>query len=138
MFNRVHELPTALSRACTCVNCNDDNTVVLAVTNASPDDLDMSDEKRNSQQCTNTETPPHTLPDVAESKDIITEPLPKASTLHRLPSTKPPDMPPPAPHTLPRVRDKDLVSEPFGVKPYAVVDLEKVRNFTCDLCECWP
>ena len=132
MFNRVY----------TYLNCNDDNTVVLAITNTSPDLVASDDAKIDSQQCSNVEAPcsvsdvidskdcskVEASSDIVGDKDLVTQPYPKVSTLQRCASTKPPDMPPPAPQTFPRGLDRDLVSRPFGVQPYAIVDLEKVRN----------
>ena len=133
MFNRVY----------TYLNCNDDNTVILAVTNTPPDDLVTSDGAQNDpQQCSNVESPysvsdvvdnkdcskVETSPDVVSANDFVTRPHPKVNTLQLSASTSAPDMPPPAPQTFPRGLDKGLVSRPFEVNPYAVVDLETVRN----------
>ena len=141
-YNRL-DLTDVFNRAYTYLNCNDDNTVVLAVTNAIPDDSNISDAKITSQESSNVEAPYavsdvaadfvtgsniEALSDVADTKDFITQPYPKMNTLQCSTSTKPPDMPAPAPHTLPRVPSKGLVSQPFGVHPYAIVNLEKVRN----------
>lgn len=127
-------------RVYTYLNCNDDSTVVLAVTNTSPDDLVTSDgSKIDSQQHSNPypvsdvvdskdSSKVETSSDVVDAKDFVTQPYPKVSILQRSASTKPPDMPPPAPQTFPRGLNNDLVSCPFGVNPYAIVDLEKVRS----------
>ena len=138
------ELANVFIRVYTYLSCND-NTVVLAVTNTASNDPYTSDTDIISRNGSKIEIP-YTVPDVADSKDLVahcnaetpsdeadskdfvTQPFPKMDIQQRCPATKPPDMPPPAPHTFPRPPDKGLVSHPFGVNPYAIVNLEKVRN----------
>ena len=132
------ELPHVFNQVCACLNCHDDNTVILNVTNAIPDDLDKFEVTLSSPKSSGIEAlgsgevddediahskfeKPHKLFNSVESNDYM-------NTEQRYIIRKPPDEPAPMPNTLPRLPEKGIVSKPFGVHPYAVVNLEKVEN----------
>lgn len=143
MFNRVYAY----------LNCNDGDTGVLSATNEyvehnddpkhnydvehgndsehnddpkHNDDTDTSDSDTNSQQCSTVEIS-HTVSSVADSKDKV-HPLAKMNTLD-CSTNKPPHTALHSAHTMPHgSSSKELVAQSFGVHPYAVVDLESVRN----------
>ena len=137
------ELPNVFSQVYAYLNCND-NTVILSVTNAAPDSLDKFDITVNSQKYSNVEIPhivgsggvddkdlefetPYKVSDLVDNSDFVSQPFCKTNTQQRYMASKPPDKPAPMPHTLPRLPEKGIVSKPFGVHPYAVVNLEKVK-----------
>ena len=149
------------SCACACLNGNDSNTGVLPATNACAqhiddpehvynddpkhddnaehkDDPDSSKTKLKPQECATIKAP-CTVPGVAASKDIPIHPFAKMNTLQCSTNRSPHKILRVA-HTMPYgVRNQQLVTQQFGVHPYAVVDMQKVRNlatcnFACLLC----
>ena len=131
MFNQVYA----------CFNCHDDNTVILNVTNAIPDDLDKFEITLSSQKSSGIEAPHNVGSGEVDDEDIAHSKFEKPhklfnsvdgneymNTEQRYIIRKPPDEPAPMPNTLPRLPEKGIVSKPFGVHPYAIVNLEKVGN----------
>ena len=138
------------SCACTCLNGNDSNTNVLSATNLCAqhinnpehvynddpkhddnaehkDDTDTSRTKMKPQECVTIKAP-CPVPGVAASKDIPIHPFAKMNTLqcstnnlsHKILQGA---------HTIHHgTRKQQLVTQQFGVHPYAVVDIQKVRN----------
>ena len=89
-------------------------------------DADTSKTEMKPQECANIKEP-CTAPGVAVSKDFAVHPFAKMNTLpcsiksrHRVIHVA---------HSMPHgTRKPQLVTQQFGVHPYAVVDLQKVRN----------
>ena len=95
---------------CAHVNCANRDTAVISATNAYIED-DEPDIKMNAQQCIVT------LHDECDPFDLM--PLHQSVTLDRLSG----------------ITDNDhIVSQPRGVNPYAVVDLQKVSILHTRLC----
>ena len=151
------QLPNVLRCVCACLNCYDRNTStdVLSATNArakhidDPEHIYNDDPKRGdkhkgipviilktkmkSQECVTVETP-CTVPDVAGSEDLAVHPFAKMNTL-QCTNIKSPHRMLRATRSMPHgTRNKQLVTQPFGVHPYAVVDLQKVRNLLQASC----
>ena len=83
----------------------------------------------NSQDCADVKMPCN-VPGVADSEDLAVHPFAKMNT-EQCSNIKSPHKVLKVAHTMPyAARSKGLVNQPFGVHPYAVVDLQKVREFS--------